>query len=208
MAEPQLATANDRRTSFALFSIIAGLIGWYASFKLLTEHLRTLTDTNYSPNCDISVLVSCGPNMSSWQGSIFGFPNPILGIAAFTIPIVIGASLLAGAQFSPWFWRVYQVGLFGGFAFVCWLQYQSIFDLFTLCPWCMVVWVVMIPLWWVSLTSNWARGHFGSSEQTVRIGTVLSQWSWVFIALNYIAIIAVSQFQLNWLFTEFGLGSY
>lgn len=208
MADDITVSPNNRRTVYAVFSIIAGAIGLFASYELLTEFLKTLVEPDYSPNCDISVLVTCGPNMSSWQGSLFGFPNAIIGVAAFMAPIVVGFALLAGAQFSRWFWAVYQIGLLGGFVFVCWLQYQSIYDLGTLCPWCMVVWSVMIPLWWVSLFAQWSRGLFGGSERFIAVGSTLKDWAWVFIVLNYIVIAAFSQFQLNWLFTEFGIGAY
>lgn len=199
---------RDRRIFFALFSIGAGAIGLYASFKLLTEHLKTLVEPGYTPSCDFSVLVTCGPNMVSWQGSLFGFPNAILGIAAFMAPIIVGVAILAGARLATWFWLLYQLGLLGGFIFVCWLQYQSIYNLGTLCPWCMVVWIAMIPLWWVSLFSNMSRGHLGSSPTLTRFGSSLVQWAWVFIALNFVVVVAASQFRLNWLFTEFGIGSY
>ncbi len=208
MATETAQLPPSRRTPYSVFSILAGVIGLFASFELLTEYLKTLVEPDYSPNCDISVLVTCGPNMASWQGSIFGFPNAIIGVAAFMAPIIVGVALLAGATFKRWFWIVYQIGLLGGYVFVCWLQYQSIYDLGTLCPWCMVVWSVMIPLWWISLFSNWSRGLFGGSERFRSVGTTLTQWAWVIIVLNYIAIAAAAQFRLNWLFTEFGIGAF
>lgn len=208
MTATRSTTVSSRRIPFALFTVVAGAVGLFASFELLTEFIKTLVEPNYAPNCNISVLVTCGPNMSSWQGSIFGFSNTIVGVAAFMVPTIIGVAMLAGATFARWFWVLYQLGLLGGFVFVCWLQYQSIYSLGTLCPWCMVVWVVMIPLWWVSLFSHWSRGAFGGSAAFRKRGTTLAQWAWVFIALNYIVVAALSQFQLNWLFTEFGIGSY
>lgn len=208
MADSRSTIVSSRRVPYALFSILAGAIGFFASFELLTEYIKTLVEPDYDPNCNISVLVTCGPNMSSWQGSIFGFSNTIIGVAAFMVPILIGVALLAGATFSRWFWVLYQLGLLGGFVLVCWLQFQSIYNINTLCPWCMVVWAVMIPLWWVSLFSNWSQGLFGGSATFRAQGATLTQWAWVFIVLNYIAIAAASQFHLNWLFTEFGIGSY
>ena len=40
-----------------------------------------------------------------------------------------------------------------------WLIGQSIFDLGTLCPWCMIVWVVTIPLFLAVTFRNLARGR-------------------------------------------------
>ena len=208
MVAQRSTNVSRRRGYYSIFSIVMGAIGLYASFQLLTEYIQTLVDPDYEPNCNVSVLVTCGPNMASWQGSIFGFSNTIVGVALFVVPIILGFAMLAGATFSRWFWWLYQLGLLGGFVFVTWLQYQSIYELHTLCPWCMVVWAVMIPLWWVSLFSQWSHGAFGGSAAMRRRGATLMQWAWVFIAVNYILVAAAAQFQLNWLFTEFGIGSY
>lgn len=197
------SSAETRRPiGFAIFTIVTGVIGLYASFQLLTEYLKTLASPEYVPNCAISILVTCGPNMDSWQGSLFGFSNTIVGVGAFVVPIVVGVALLAGARFDTWFWWGYLTGLLGGFIFICWLAYQSIFVLGTLCPWCMVVWVAMIPLWWVSAFRVLATpgANLGSSAQRWFHG--LSSWSWVFVLVTYLVIAAIAQFQLNW-FAEF-----
>lgn len=190
------------RSAFALFSIAAGLIGWFASFELLTEFIKTLKDGDYVPNCSVSILVTCGPNMDSWQGSLLGFSNPILGLAAFAAPIAVGVALLAGATFKAWFWWLYQAGLLLGFVFVCWLQYQSIFDLHTLCPWCMVVWAVMIPLWWISLAWPYSSGEVPLRSGRQKGARTFASWVWVVILVNLLVVAAVAQFQLDW-FAEF-----
>lgn len=194
------------RTAFAIFSILAGATGWFASFELLTEYIKTLKDGDYIPNCSVSILVTCGPNMDAWQGSLLGFSNTIIGVAAFTAPIIVGFALLAGARFRPWFWWVYQLGLFGGFVFVDWLQFQSIFDLGTLCPWCMVVWAAMIPLWWISLAWPYASGEVPLGAAGQRVARTFASWVWVVILVNVLLVAAVAQFQLDW-FAEFARNS-
>lgn len=188
-----------RQIGFAVFSIVLGAIGWFAAFELLTEYIKTLQNPNYVPNCSVSLLVTCGPNMGSWQGSLFGFSNTIIGVSAFVAPIAVGVALLAGARFSRWFWTIYQIGLFGGFIFICWLATQSIFVLGTLCPWCMVVWAVMIPLFWTTLLRPYAVGDIPLQERTAEKFRTLYSWSWVIVLLCYVIIAAVAQFQLNWL---------
>lgn len=195
-SEPRSA---PRPTAFAVFSIIAGAIGWFASFELLTEYIKTLSNTDYVPNCNVSILVTCGPNMGSWQGSLFGFSNTIIGVSAFVAPIAVGVALLAGARFSRWFWTLYQLGLLGGFVFICWLFAQSVFVLGTLCPWCMVVWTVMIPLWWVSLFRPYAAGDVPLSPSARAVFQRLSSWAWVIVLLCYVVIAFVAQLQLDWL---------
>ncbi|WP_449283167.1 vitamin K epoxide reductase family protein [Leucobacter sp.] len=187
---------------FAGFSIVFGILGLFASFELLTEYIKTLVTPEYIPNCSISKLVTCGPNMGSSQGSVFGFSNTILGIAGFVAPVFVGAALLAGGEFKRWFWGVYLLGVMGALVFVSWLQYQSIFMLGTLCPWCMVVWVTVIPLFWVSVFELGGRGLLGVRGKAI-LGRARS-WSWVFIAIHVLLVAGVAQIVLDW-FHEFSL---
>lgn len=192
-----------KHRGFAIMSIILGAIGWFASFELLTEYIKTLQNSDYIPNCSVSVLVTCGPNMGSWQGSLLGFSNTVIGVTAFVAPIAVGVAMLAGARFASWFWWLYRLGLLAGVVFVFWLAYQSIFSLGTLCPWCMVVWSVMIPLFFFTLFTPEAQGFAPGSR--ARDGGVaqLASWAWVFVLISYLIIGAVAQFQLDW-FSEFG----
>lgn len=196
------AAAARRPIGFAVFTIVLGAIGWFASFELLTEYIRTLQNPGYSPACDVSLLVTCGPNMDAPQGSVLGFSNTIIGVAAFVAPIAVGVALAAGATFGRWFWWCYQAGLALGFVFICWLAYQSIFALGTLCPWCMVVWVVMIPLWWATFFRPHTVGDVPVGERARNIFQSLYSWTWVIVLLCYLVIAAVAQFRLDW-FAEF-----
>ncbi|MHA3684456.1 vitamin K epoxide reductase family protein [Leucobacter sp. HY1910] len=188
-----------RPYAFAIFSLIAGAIGWFASFELLTEYIKTLQLTDYVPNCNVSILVTCGPNMDSWQGSILGFSNTIIGVAAFMAPMFVGAALLAGARFSRWFWVSYQVGLLLGIVFVFWLFTQSVFVLGTLCPWCMVVWTVTIPLFWFSVAQPYASGEVPVPAAARSFFTQLRSWAWVAVLLCFIVIAFIAQLRLDWL---------
>lgn len=199
MTSAPAAVSPQRPWAYAIFSIVLGAIGWFASFELLTEYIKTLRSPDYVPNCAVSILVTCGPNMDSWQGSLLGFSNTILGVTGFVAPIAVGVALLAGARFAPWFWALYQVGLLCGFVLVCWLQVQSTFALGTLCPWCMVVWVVMIPLWWNGIARPYAVGDIPLPGAGSRVAATLYSWVWVVVIINYVIVAAVAQLQLDWL---------
>ena len=93
-------TAARRPIGMAIWLIIAGAIGWFAAYSLTIERMHLLADPNAIAGCDFSVLVQCTANLESWQGSVFGFPNPILGLSGWMAPIVVGAALLAGARFG------------------------------------------------------------------------------------------------------------
>jgi uncharacterized membrane protein len=190
-------TQHDRRPLlFAIFLIVAGAIGVYASWELTVAKFQTLLNPDTALGCDFSVLVQCGKNLDSWQGAVFGFPNPLLGLAGFVAPIAVGVGILAGARFSRWFWILFNLGVAGALAFVCWLIYQSIFSLYTLCPWCMVVWSVTIPLFWAVTLYNLSVGNLPAGRAT-RFFTAAFAWVPLLTLASYLVVAAIAQVQLD-----------
>ncbi len=152
-------------TSFRLLArifIVAGVIGWFASATLLIERVKSLQNPTKALSCDISPFVSCGALFDRWQASLFGFPNAMLGVAGFVVPIVVGVAIFAGAKFKGWFWRGAVVGLGIAWFFVTWLFTQSIYNIGVLCPYCLVVWLATIPMWWTVLIVTMVQGFWGS----------------------------------------------
>lgn len=196
-AEPE-TTSRPTHRLFAVFLVIAATLGWVAAFSLVLEKIQVLESPGVALGCDFSVLVQCGKNLDSWQGAVFGFPNPVIGVAAFVAPVVVGAGLLAGARYARWFWIAFHVGVTAGMAFVIWLISQSIFSLGTLCPFCMVVWVVVIPIFWAVTAHVLAEGHYGVDR--VRIGTELRGWVVPITLICYGLVVLLAQLQLNALF--------
>lgn len=183
---------------FAVFLVLAATIGWAAAFSLVLEKFEVLENPGADLGCNFSVLVQCGKNLGSWQGAVFGFPNPIIGVAAFVAPIAVGVGLLAGARFARWFWIAFHVGVSAGLAFVIWLIGQSIFSLGTLCPYCMVVWMVMIPIFWAVTAHVLNEGHYGVTG--ARIGAELGGWVIPITLICYGLVVLLAQIQLNALF--------
>lgn len=134
--------------------VVTGGIGLLASAALMVERVRLLEDPTYTPICSLDAVFSCGSVMTSAQASVFGFPNPLLGIAGFAMVLAIGTGLLAGAAYRPWFWWGLQGGVTFAFVFVHWLIFQTIFRIEALCPYCMVVWAVTAPLFWYVTLAN------------------------------------------------------
>ncbi|TBN58551.1 vitamin K epoxide reductase family protein [Glaciihabitans arcticus] len=177
--------------------ILAGAIGWLAAFALTVEKFALLTDPQDSLGCDFSVLVQCSANLESWQGSLLGFPNPIIGLGAWIAPIVVGAALLAGARFDRWYWITFNAGVALGLAFVIWLISQSIFVLGTLCPWCMVTWSVTIPLFLVVTLRNLSSGVFGGGMTLRSTSAALYRWTPTITFGAYLVIAAIAQLRLD-----------
>lgn len=181
----------------AFFWIIAALIGWAVSFLLFLEYVGQLRDSQPIINCSFSVVVSCTPNLLSPAGNLLGFTNSIFGVTLFTGPLYAGVSSLAGGRMRPWYWRTFFGFIAAAFIFVHFLAYRSVFEYGTLCPWCMVVWLVTIPLFWV--TGGWSAraGVLGRSAWIRRVGETVLNWAWVIAIVNYLVIAVAAELQLH-----------
>ncbi len=188
---------TERYRIFPFFLIVAGAIGFWASWELTVAKIQTLQDPGSSLGCDFSILVQCGANLGSWQGSVFGFPNPLLGLGGFVAPIAVGVAMLAGAKFARWFWISFNIGIVGALAFVCWLIYQSIFNLGTLCPWCMVVWSVTIPLFWSVTLRNLATGTIPLSRGAKKFFAKAYGWVPLITIVSYLIVALIAQLRLD-----------
>ena len=176
-----------RDRPFAWLLLITGVVGWLASGALVLEKLEVLKDPSHVTVCDVNPWISCGQVMQTWQGSVFGFPNMFMGIVAFAVIITTAMGMLAGATFARWYWLGLQAGVTLGFAFVVWLWSQALYSIHILCPFCMVVWAAMIPLFvWVTVR-NVTHGVIRLPAGATRI---LGDSGWIITALLYVAVIA------------------
>lgn len=178
--------------------VTTGGLGLLAAFALMVERLRLLEDATYVPVCSLNAVFSCGAVMTTPQASAFGFPNPLLGIAGFSVVLTVGMALLAGARFRRWYWIGLQVGVTFAIGFVHWLMFQSIFRIEALCLYCMVVWIVTAILsWYVTLhnlhMSRTRLPHWMQAGSEVVIhnhSAILSLW---------LLLVAVVMLQAFWL---------
>jgi uncharacterized membrane protein len=188
---------SKRPVVLAIFLIVAGVVGWVAAFALTVEKFALLTDPAGALSCDFSPLVQCTKNLESWQGSLFGFPNPVIGLAAWIAPVVVGVALLAGARFARWYWVLFNLGVVGALVLVVWLISQSVFVLGTLCPWCMVTWAATIPLFWTVTLYNLREGNIPVPAGVRRVASALYGWIPAITLASYLVVAVVAQLRLD-----------
>jgi len=180
----------------ALLLVITGVLGELASFVLAVDKVQLLQDKidgkESQFGCDLSAWVSCSSVMASPQSAAFGFPNAYIGILGFAVVVTLGVVWLSGAPVRSWIWGGLQAGTVFGIGFVTWLQHETIYDIGALCPYCMVVWAMMIPLF-VGVTAHslrrWAPG--------AAVTRFVSNWTALIVALWYVAIGAAIWFQFG-----------
>ncbi|WP_327674929.1 vitamin K epoxide reductase family protein [Kitasatospora sp. NBC_00458] len=198
-APPGRATIGAGR-AFSLLVLLGGLVGLAASAVLTFDKLRILEDPSYIPSCNINPVISCGSVMRTEQAEVFGFPNPLLGLAAFGALAAIGAGLLAGAAYRRWFWLGLQAGTVLGLGFVHWLIDQALYDIGALCPYCMVVWATVVPLFWYTTLHNLRSGVIpvGPRFQVVVREAARYHWAVPVLWAAVIGLLILNRFWYYW----------
>ena len=167
----------------AVWILIAGVVGLTAALTLTVEKIEILINPEYVPSCSINPVLSCGSVMVTPQASAFGFPNPLIGIVAFTVVVVTGVLALANVRLPRWYWAGLAGGTLLGVVFIHWLIFQSLYRIGALCPYCMAVWAVTIPLF-VVVASIALR-----PLQSNAVARVIHTWRWSLVALWFTALI-------------------
>lgn len=187
MALPQTRSRalGDRRYGWLL--VVFGLIGFAASLALSIEKVLKLEDPNHVASCSFNIFLDCSAAMGSWQGSLLGFPNPFIGVAAFPVVVTSGVVLLAGARLPAWYWRSLLVGTVAALGLVVFLVYTSVSELGKLCPYCMVVWFAVIPLFWYSLVYAVQERMLPASE---KVRSVVVRNRFVLLVALYLVVTA------------------
>lgn len=164
-----------RRVPFGIFLFVASVIGFLASFSLSAEKYDKLAHPDVVLSCDLNPFFSCGSVMEHPESELFGFPNQLLGIAAFVFPLLLGVLILAGTRIPGWVMIGLDIGLALGVVLVMFLFYTSIYTIGVGCPWCIIVWTVTIPMFVAVTAHNALRGAFGSRAAQNAIVRVLAK---------------------------------
>lgn len=173
-----------RTTTYGLSLIGYSLVAWIASFVLVLERLSLFQNPEHKASCDFGLFISCTSVMQTPQASLLGFPNPILGIVGFAITGALGYAITVRAKIASGMDE--QVPrpilfplVFGSvlaFALVVFFWHTSVFQLGVLCPWCMVVWAMVIPF--TFHTAGFALHEYGCINGRSRMISI-AHWWWV-----------------------------
>lgn len=163
-------------------------LGLAAAFALAVDKIKMLQDPDFVPSCNFNPVLSCGSVITTDQASVFGFPNPFLGLVGFAVITTLGVLVAARVRLPGAIFVGATAGSFLGFLFVHWLAFQSLYRIGALCPWCLVVWVVspLLLIW----TGSWAAATSRSS--TVRaLGSFVWNWRYPLAAAWYLLVVVL-----------------
>jgi uncharacterized membrane protein len=171
--------------------LVCGVVAVVASLLLSIEVFNRLKNPHYVPVCNLNPILSCTSVADSPQSHLFGFPNYFIGIAGYASVAVIGLSLLAGAQFKRWFWRLLEVGLLLATVFITWLQFETLYRIGALCIFCMIVWVTTMPIFWYITLYNLHSGHIKTPNKLTTVVIFMQRHHADILIFWYVIIIAL-----------------
>lgn len=187
--EHQLAGGAPR--SYGILVALLGAIGVFGSAELVLAEMALLADPTAALSCDFNPLIGCGKFLKIWQGHVFfGIPNAVMGLMFYSALAAVGVVLAAGARLPRWLWLLVLAGVCGSGLFVLWFQSVSFFVVHSLCPFCLVIWLITIPLVTQTIARTVQGGHLRLGD---RLGGVLVRERWVItIALYVLLIVALA----------------
>jgi len=171
------AEKNDINWTFGTI-LIAAITGLLAALTLSIEKYHLLKDPDAVLSCSFNIVLNCSVVMQTWQASVFGFPNSLIGVVLYPAAIVLAIFALSKVELPRWIRITAQVIAVLGALFAYWLFFQSVYVIQVLCPWCLVV-TFVTTLILSSIT------HYNLRENTFRFSKSLNKKIQDFIQKDY-----------------------
>lgn len=137
---------KDNRWIFTTM-LLGAILSLIAAFVLSVEAINLAKNPESSLSCSINVIVNCATVAKHPTNELFGFPNSFLGLISEPVVITLAIAGLAGVRFPRLFMFTAQIFYTLGFIFALLLAYISIFIIQALCPWCLLVTLTTILVW-------------------------------------------------------------
>lgn len=137
---------RDNRWIFTSM-LIGSLLSLLASFVLSVEALQLAKNPNAALSCSVNVVLNCATVAKHPSAEMLGFPNSFIGMMAEPVVITVAIAGLAGIKFPRRFMQWAQVGYTLGLVYALVLLGISYFVIQALCPWCLLVTLTTILVW-------------------------------------------------------------
>lgn len=170
-------------TSWLGFS--GALVSLIAAFTIMVEKVHLLSNPDYVTSCSVNAIISCSPVMSSPQAAVFfGIPNPLLGIAGFSVVACI-YFMSFFLKLPRFVWVINMIGTGLALVFCFWLATQALYSINAICIYCFIVWIMTTIIFWYSLKPVIEGTQFSDLQFWVKLGAVVTVM--VFLSMIFFA---------------------
>lgn len=144
---------RDNRWIFASM-LVGGIGSLFAAFMLSKDAVELAANPDAVLSCSVNLVLNCATVARDASAHMFGFPNSFIGLMAEPVVITVAIAGLAGIRFPRKFMFVAQIFYTLGLAFALWLLGISTFQIGALCPWCLLVTVTTLFVWFAITRYN------------------------------------------------------
>lgn len=144
---------RDNRWIF-ISMLIGSLLSLLASFVLTLESFQLAKNPDASLSCSVNVVLNCATVAKHASAEMLGFPNSFFGLMAEPVVITVAIAGLAGIRFPRGFMVAAQIGYTVGLIYALVLFGISFFIIQALCPWCLLVTLTTILVWFALTRYN------------------------------------------------------
>ena len=142
--------------------LFAALIGMTLTVVQVMEKIAKLKNPKLDLACDVNSKLSCSTVLDTWQSSVLGIPNAIVGLILFTIFATTLLASLTHSHLSKGMWKILWI-LSVIFAFFStWFMAQTAFVISAMCLWCAFIATAVLTLLLVVTRSAVNVNAFGS----------------------------------------------
>lgn len=191
--------AGGAPLELSIVMLVSGIAGMFASLELILAEKNLLLHPNAQLICDINPVIGCGTFLQSAANTLFfGVSNAVFGLAFFAGITALGLVAISGGRLGTWLWQLLDIAMLGAFLWLLWFWHTAFFVEKGLCPYCMVVWAVTIPLIFIVIGRSAEAGYFPAPQPLRRI---LFTGRWYATVGCYLALIlfAVVWFWDKWM---------
>ena len=144
---------RDNRWIFTSM-LVGAVLSLLASFVLSVEAIEIAKNPNAELSCSVNIVLNCATVAAHPIATFMGFPNSFIGMMAEPVVIAVAIAGLAGVKFPRRFMFTAQIFYTAGLLFALGLLYVSMFIIQALCPWCLLVTLTTILVWFALTRYN------------------------------------------------------
>jgi len=131
--------------------VAGGALGLVAMTWQAVERISMLRNPGDALGCNLSPVVECSGVLEDPLAAVFGFPNAFLGMVFFAVLATSGLVLLSGGKFVSWYRHFVMAVSTVLMLFSAWFFAVSLYAIGKICVFCVVGWVVSVPIFWLGL---------------------------------------------------------
>ncbi len=138
-----------RRADLKEFKIqltLLSLVGLVATFWQTAEKIQMLKFPEDPLNCNLSPVVDCAGVFGHHLSAVFGVPNSMIGMVAFSFLLSSGLWLWMGGEASKTVKKAVLAVSLIMFAFSVWFFAVSLYIIGKICIFCIFIWLSSVAL--------------------------------------------------------------